>query len=95
MLNRLAKEYAPNGVTFVGIAVDYKVAIRKFMATIPVNYTVLVGGLESTNLVEQYGNRGGVLPYTAIIGRDGRIVSLAAGALTEEYVRGALDKLVK
>ena len=94
MLNRLAREYIRHGVTFVGIAVDYKPAVTKFMASVPINYPVLIGGLESTKLVEQYGNRGGVLPYTVIVGRDGKIVSLGAGALTEDYVRGAVNKLL-
>lgn len=95
MLNTLAKAYAPLGVEFVGVAVDYKPAVTKFIATIPIEYTVLIGGLESTQLVKRFGDRGGVLPYTAVIDRNGKIAALAAGALTEDYVRGALDKLLR
>lgn len=95
MLNTLAKAYAPHGVEFVGVAVDYKPAVTTFIVTIPIKYTVLIGGLESTQLVKRFGDRGGVLPYTAVIDRNGKIAALAAGALTENYVRGVLDKLLR
>ncbi len=93
MLNQLAKTYGARGVRFVGVAVDTKGAVEKFLRGVPIGYTVLVGGAESAKLVKRFGDRGGVLPYTVITGRDGRIASLAAGALTENYLRKTLDAI--
>jgi len=94
MLNRLQAEYGPAGVQFIGVAVDTAEAIRQFTKTVPIQYPVLVGGLESTSIVEQYGNVTGTLPYTVFVDQKGRIATIANGALTPEFTRKVLNKML-
>ncbi len=95
LLNALQKNYAARGVQIVGIAVDNLDAVKQFMHAVPVSYPVLIGDQEAIELIEAYGDRAGALPYTVFINRDGMIDSLASGALTEEYARKTIEKLLK
>lgn len=93
MLNQLQADYAAHGVQFVGVGVDTSEAIRQFTKVVPIRYPVLVGGLESTQLVEQYGNISGTLPYTVFIDRKGIISTIANGPLSLAFTRRVLDKM--
>ena len=95
LLNTLQKNYAGRGVQIVGIAVDTIDAVKQFIHAVPINYPVLIGDQEAIELIEAYGDRAGALPYTVFINRTGIIDSLASGALTEDYTRKTIEKLLK
>lgn len=94
LLNTLQKELGPRGVQVIGVAVDNVDAVKQFAQTISLDYPVLIGGADAIALVARYGNVAGALPYTVFITRDGRIESLASGALTDGYARGKLEKML-
>jgi thiol-disulfide isomerase/thioredoxin len=75
----------------VGIAVEPADAARDYLAEHPVSYPVLIGSDNSPDESRQFGNTRGVLPYTVLIGADGRIVKRHAGA----FDRGALEAWVE
>lgn len=76
--------YGPNGVQFVGIAIDNVPNIIEFTKTIPVAYPLLLGSAEAPDLMAQLGNRQQVLPFTVIIDRDGKLHSSHLGRLSGE-----------
>jgi thiol-disulfide isomerase/thioredoxin len=78
---RLQDRYRAQGVQFVGVAVDTPENARRLAAKLSVNYPNLVGELEAMAVAEAYGNGRGVLPYTALIGADGRVELVKAGVL--------------
>lgn len=92
LLNKLHEEYTEDGLQIIGIAIDNAEAVKKFIDLIPIEYLHLIGGFEASALVEKYGNQQGVLPYTVIIDRRGKILSVAAGLLTEQYLRKSIEK---
>lgn len=94
IFNRLQKEYGPEGVQFVGLAVDNLQNIQKFLQKIPIEYPVLIGDEAAFSIIQQYGNSSGVLPYTIFIGRSGKIHAIVKGGLTESYTRNAIEKLL-
>ncbi|MDH5545844.1 MAG: TlpA family protein disulfide reductase [Gammaproteobacteria bacterium] len=94
LFNRLQKEYGPDGVQFIGIAVDTRDAVLKFIQKTPIDYPVFFGTQEATRLTQDYGNTAGVLPYTVFVDRRGRIQTLAPGQLNETYTRKHLEKLL-
>lgn len=94
MFNRLQKDYTPDDVQFIGIAIDNTSAIKSFVAKIPITYPVLIGDLDAVKLSRQFGNLQDVLPYTVFIDKQGRIAVIASGGLTEEYTRRAIEKLL-
>lgn len=75
----------------VGIAVEPAEAARDYLAEHPVSYPILVGQADAPDESLPFGNTRGVLPYTVLIGADGRIVKRHAGA----FDRAELDAWVR
>jgi thiol-disulfide isomerase/thioredoxin len=80
---RMQERYGPRGLQFVGIAFDQRDNVAAFSREFDINYPLLMGGLETMELMRQAGNRAGVLPYTLVIARDGKLVSREPGGLKE------------
>ncbi len=94
VFNRLQQEYGPDGVQFVGIAIDNHKAVTQFIQSTPMHYPVIIGNMGAVKLSMAYGNITGTLPYTVFIDRQGRIMSIAGGGLTEKHARQAIEKLL-
>lgn len=91
--NTLQEKYAHRGAQFIGIALDDKKAVERFMQIVPINYPVLIGEDEAIPVAKSYGNIEGVLPFTVFIDRKGMISSIARGELTEAITEETLQKL--
>jgi thiol-disulfide isomerase/thioredoxin len=72
-------EHAP---IVVGIAMDEPAHIRAFLAAHPVNYPILIGQMSPPSTSLRLGNIHQVLPYSVLIGADGRILATHAGPLS-------------
>lgn len=94
MLIRAQEALAPQGVQFVGIAIDRAEDARAFVAQYPVNYPVLIGNPEAVELSRRLGNRLQGLPFTAIFDRRGRRVFSHTGELGAEDLKASLDALL-
>jgi len=92
LLNEFHKQYKDQDLSIVGIAVDHWAAVKKFNKHIPIDYVNLIGNIDSTLLVKRYGNKTGALPYTVIIEPSGKIVSIASGQLTRQYLKKTIQK---
>ncbi len=90
----LQRKYADHGLQFVGVALEQPDPARRFVAEHQVNYPVLVGEMEVIQVAEAYGNRVGALPYTVLVGRDGKIAFVHAGPLSTEQAEAALSPLL-
>ncbi len=91
----LQKQYGPQGLQIVGVAMDDGDAhdkVAKFAQEMGLNYTVLLG---NDKVADQYGGVD-ALPTTYYIGRDGKIVTRVYGLVShkeiEENVRAALSQ---
>lgn len=93
--NALQRELGPAGLQFVGVAVDDPGAVANYVKDTVVGYPVLIGDENKTIAVaEQYGNATGVLPYTVIIDRKGRIAYVQYGELPEDLAREVIKALL-
>jgi thiol-disulfide isomerase/thioredoxin len=81
LLNALQSEYAGKGVQVLGVAIDDAVEVKAFLESMPISYPVVVGEQDAVDALAGFGAEMTVLPYTAFVGRDGRIESLHAGEL--------------
>ena len=88
---RLQERHGTRGLQFVGIAIDQPGKVADFAREFSINSPLLIGGMESLDLLRQAGNRQAVLPYTVVIDRQGRVASRQPGGLKEER----LEELVK
>ena len=90
----LQDQYGKQGLQFVGIAIDDKDKVVDFSDTYGVNYPMLLGTLDAIELGKQYGNGFGALPYTVIVGRDGKIAFTVRGELEKATAEVEIKKLL-
>lgn len=90
MLNRVHREMAPQGVQFVGLAIDSAQAVAEFEKTLPIEFPVVIGNANTLELARALGNKAGGVPFTVILSRAGRIVAVHLGALDEAQLKALL-----
>ncbi len=83
-------KYGPNGVEIVGIAIDSADKVRDFVKIFGIAYPVLVGGMETIDLMRTLGNKAGGLPLPSSLDRDGRVVAAHLGLMSVEQVEAAI-----
>jgi thiol-disulfide isomerase/thioredoxin len=92
LLERTQQELAAKGLQIVGIANDSADATRDFLNAVPVHYPVLIDDpAKGEDLSEMFGNDRDVLPYSVLIGSDGRILARRAGNFTEAKLEAWLS----
>jgi len=84
MLDNLRVRYANQGLEVVGVAAEEASAASGFLQVNPVAYPILINApTDATDLSWRLGNAQSVLPYTVLIGRDGRIIATRMGNFSE------------
>lgn len=86
-LDRYAATQGTSGVQVIGIALDDQAAVDAFLERIPVRYPILLDAPGPRDAGVRLGNPRGVLPYTALVSADGRLLKQRIGPFTH----GELD----
>ena len=89
-LERYAASQGANGTQVVGIALDDAAAVEAFLKRVPVGYPILLDEAGPRDAAVQLGNPKGVLPYTALISADGRLIKQKIGP----FQHGEIDNWV-
>jgi len=90
-LQRVRDAYRERGVEVVGIAIDNAAKIAAFREKHRLTLPLLVAGVGGSELNRALGNAGAALPYTVLIGADGRIRERHLGQVKPEQLRRWLD----
>lgn len=91
---RLQEKYHDQGLQFVGIAMHTADEIKDYIAKVGMNYPVLVGKDEATEVAKSLGNRFTVLPYTVVIDPDRRIYFIRSGPLKYEEADAVIRSIL-
>ncbi|MGB0134642.1 TlpA family protein disulfide reductase [Dokdonella sp.] len=91
MLDAMRTQYANRDVEVIGIAAEEAPAALSFLEHNPVSYPILINSpADAADFSLRLGNTQGVLPYTALIDRDGSILATRMGnfsqAALEEWI---------
>ncbi|MBK9132173.1 MAG: TlpA family protein disulfide reductase [Gammaproteobacteria bacterium] len=92
----LQGQYAGQGVQFVGIALDTLPQVQAFFDRLglALNYPNLIGGTNAIAVAEAYGNNVGILPYTVLVDRSGKIAYAQYGELTRDSAEQMILELL-
>lgn len=90
----LQEKYGAQGLQFVGIALDDVTKVQDFVDTMGVDYPILVGGDDAMQAAIAYGNSFGALPYTAVINREGKIVTTYRGEVERDQAEELIQTLL-
>jgi hypothetical protein len=77
-------------VQFVGLSSEAPGLVQRFAGDLHLNYPVWVGGDEVGALARRLGNHLGVLPFTVLLDRQGRVVDRKVGPYTESALDSRL-----
>ena len=91
---KFQEQYGAQGVQFVGIAIDTAERVAPYIREIGINYPVLVGGIETMDFARQIGNRAGVLPFTVVMDRSGKVVTTLVGIVRPEKLVSLLGPML-
>ena len=89
-LDRFAREQDDNGAQVLGLALDEAQAVRDFLRRIPVAYPQAIDAPGPADAGVRLGNPRGVLPYTALVSADGRLLKQKIGP----FAPGEIDDWV-
>jgi thiol-disulfide isomerase/thioredoxin len=77
-------KYKDKPFTFIGLAIEDKKAVERYVKQIGINYPVGYG-IETTHATATaYGDPDGALPYSILISKDQKILAVYAGVIYEE-----------
>lgn len=83
LLDDFAADQAANGTQVLGVALDELEPVRDFLQQTPVRYPNLIEAAGRTDSSVKLGNRLAVLPFSALIAADGRVLRLKTGAFRD------------
>jgi len=80
----------PKGVQIVGIAIDSAEKTREYATNIGINYPIILGSMETIDLVRALGNKAGALPFTVILDRHGKVAGTHLGLMSTAQIEAAV-----
>jgi thiol-disulfide isomerase/thioredoxin len=90
LLSTTQSRYAREGVQVIGVAMDPPQSALAYLRRVKVDYPILVGIDADPEPTLLFGDTAGLLPYSVLIGRDGRILDTQLGPLSEARIRSWL-----
>jgi thiol-disulfide isomerase/thioredoxin len=91
MLAKAQSAHARDGLQIVGVAMNQPQSAVRFLQQVPVGFPILIGIDADPAPPTTFGDTSGLLPYSVLIGRNGRILKTNLGALNPTLIRHWLD----
>ena len=92
-IDRFHREFGPRGWQVLGLAIDGPTPVREFLARVKIGFPIALAGLGGTELVQQLGNPQGGLPFSVMIGADGRVLQRKLGETHFDELAGWATRL--
>lgn len=81
-------------LTVLGLAVDTRANVLRFLDKVPVSYPLLLTGTQGIPLMRELGNKGGGLPFTVLFDRQGHESSRVVGELKPDDLQARIAKIL-
>src|SRR5688572_6751021 len=92
LLNKIRAERQAQNAEIVGIAVDFRDDVLKFVAKVPLRYPLLIGEEDGLAAAEAFG-MGMAFPFSVFSDSQNRILTIKIGELHEDEANFAFDRL--
>jgi len=93
-LIKLQNDYNDHGLQVIGIALDEADAVAKYVNENNINYPILAGDDDVVEVSVKLGNDLGILPYTVIADKTGKIRFIRYGEVDRETLENEIKKLL-
>jgi thiol-disulfide isomerase/thioredoxin len=94
LLNRLRRERQYQGLEVVGVAVDFRADVMKYLQTTTVEYPLLIGEQDGLDALDAFGIPS-AFPVSVFADQDKRIVAVKLGELHGDEAAFILDRIVE
>ncbi len=91
LLKKLQREYGPDGVQVVGIAVDFRDKVLAYADEMNIDYPLLIGEQDGLDAAASFGIEAVGFPFTVFSDSQGRVIAAHLGELTEDEATLILD----
>lgn len=92
LLNKIRVQRHGQNAEIVGVAVDFKEDVLKFVKEVPMSYPLLMGEEDGLVAAEAFG-MGMAFPFSVFVDSQNRILAIKLGELHEDEVNFAFDRL--
>jgi thiol-disulfide isomerase/thioredoxin len=92
LLNKIRVERRSQNAEIVGIAVDFREDVLKFVQKTPLSYPLLIGEEDGLAAAEAFG-MGMAFPFSVFVDSQKRILTIKLGELHEDEANFAFDRL--
>jgi thiol-disulfide isomerase/thioredoxin len=83
LLDATRARLAPKGFEVLGVAIDDAQAVQEFLKDSPVRYPILLADESGDDPSLRFGDTRSVLPFSVLIGRDGKLIAQRAGNFSD------------
>jgi thiol-disulfide isomerase/thioredoxin len=92
LLNKIRTERKAQNAEIVGIAVDFRDDVLKYVQKVPLSYPLLIGEEDGLAAAEAFG-MGMAFPFSVFVDSQNRILTVKVGELHEDEANFAFDRL--
>jgi thiol-disulfide isomerase/thioredoxin len=92
LLNKIRAQRKSQNAEIVGIAVDFRDDVLKYVQTTPISYPLLMGEEDGLAAAEAFG-MGMAFPFSVFVDSQNRILTIKIGELHEDEANFAFDRL--
>jgi len=90
LVNDFYRQNRGNGWQVIGLAIDKPAPVQAFLQKTPLDFPIGMAGLSGAELSRGFGNLAGGLPFSVVLGSDGRVAQRKMGRLTPADLAGWL-----
>jgi len=95
LLKKVAQEGKTQGLVVIGVALDRKTAVADFVHAHHIDYPVLLGGETGLQMLAEFGDMQGAIPFSLFVSPHGRILTGRLGAYTPGSLKSAVAYALK
>lgn len=92
LLNKIRTQRKAQNAEIVGIAVDFRDDVLKFVEKVPLEYPLLIGEEDGLAAAEAFG-MGMAFPFSIFVDSQNRILTIKVGELHEDEANFAFDRI--
>ena len=92
LLNKIREQRKTQNAEIVGVAVDFREDVLKYVQKVPLNYPLLMGEEDGLAAAEAFG-MGMAFPFSVFVDSQNRILTIKIGELHEDEANFAFDRL--
>ena len=93
MLNQFQAQHAGQGWQVLGLAIDQRAAVERFVQRVPIDFPVGIPGPSALALMRQLGNEQGGLPFTVALNPQGAVAQRKIGQLSSSDLKDWVREL--